>query len=255
MSQTFETMGEMPSFRQLVRERLASTQVRLCECHPETLGDAYDEAWRHNERLKYVAEIEARRKGPTVDVPWKLACIGVPPKLLERLKKRPDSWPAMQAAREWVAQVGSDSRRPFLLLLGEPGGGKSVAAAWAMGSAAARFPWNGRPTGSSPEPFSWVPTPELETLGRFADAEEWLRKVCGGHFVVLDDMGTEAQSDGPYGTLSLVERILGQREAMGRLTVLTSNLDAEKFKQRYGDRIARRVRESGFVRNCRKGSP
>jgi DNA replication protein DnaC len=62
--------------------------------------------------------------------------------------------------------------------------------------------------------------------------------------LVVDDMGVEFIDErGAY--QSLLDEVINDRYANRRPTLLTTNLDAESFKARYGERIADRIRECG----------
>jgi len=62
--------------------------------------------------------------------------------------------------------------------------------------------------------------------------------------LVLDDLGTERPSDV---WLSLLDELIDRRYGDGQKTILTSNLDVEAFKSRYGERICDRIRHDGVI--------
>jgi DNA replication protein DnaC len=62
--------------------------------------------------------------------------------------------------------------------------------------------------------------------------------------LVIDDIGTEVQTPSWQ---QVLDDVLDARWQCSLATVLTSNLSAENFKTRYGERIADRIRDDGCV--------
>lgn len=121
-----------------------------------------------------------------------------------------------------------------LLLLGGIGSGKTTAAgelAWAFGLEEKRV--------------AWIRASESARLSGFgAEALERFEHWRSAKLVVLDDLGTEAMT--PTWQQAL-DDLLDDRYQRMAPTVITSNLTPEGFKQRYGERIADRVRQDGIV--------
>lgn len=152
--------------------------------------------------------------------------------------------PAVAIVREWLAHAGT-----FLLLLGKAGAGKTVAAAWVLGRA--RRAWSE----GGVERWAYDRDAGLCVhAGELADAvfagdERLLRRARVVPWLVIDDLGVE-YSDQAGRWLGAFDRILNVRHEHRRRTVLTSNATPEAFRQRYGERIASRLRGSGRVADC-----
>lgn len=137
-------------------------------------------------------------------------------------------------ARVAVRKFREASGSWCLLLLGGIGSGKTTAAgecAWLVGLAEKRV--------------AWIRASESARLSGFGvDALERFERWRSADLVVLDDLGTEAMT--PTWQQAL-DDLLDDRYQRMAPTVITSNLTPEGFKQRYGERIADRVRQDGIV--------
>lgn len=117
----------------------------------------------------------------------------------------------------------------MLVLSGGTGCGKSTACAWALSKRAGL----------------WVHGPDLAKLDPGELDEYGTRKTSlddrmrAAGFLVLDDVGIEHSPSG-YAA-SRITDVLEHREASKRATVVTTNLNAAVFRQRYGERIASRL--------------
>jgi DNA replication protein DnaC len=148
----------------------------------------------------------------------------------------------MRAARRYLLP---DEQR-WLVLLGGAGSGKTLAAAWVLGEwLAAHAQWTA-PSGA-----------QVADIGLFANAGEfsgmadfnandraWFERLAKCGLLVLDDLGAERLGEMELG---MVQRLLMSRHAKGLRTVITSNLDAAKLAERYGDRVVDRMREVARV--------
>lgn len=187
-------------------------------------ADARREAVRdESERRRVVRWAEAR-----ID-----AVLGTTPRILALIRSGPKDTPATDAVKEW-ARVGSWC----LLLLGGVGCGKSTAAA----AHAVEF------TKSNPKsklPI-WARAVEASRMSAFGDsAEDRFASWREAPLLVMDDLGTELMTATWQQAL---DDVLDWRYQHSLPTVLPSNLSAEEFKKRYGDRISDRIREDGTVR-------
>lgn len=70
--------------------------------------------------------------------------------------------------------------------------------------------------------------------------------------LVIDDLGMEHMGPTEYAR-SQLEELLIKREMAGRPTLLTTNLDPETFRRRYGDRVWSRIYGSGGFAECAGG--
>lgn len=161
------------------------------------------------------------------------------------LLEKPRATEALLKAREWL---GSDL--DFLLLCGGPGAGKTIAAANVVAdfldtearssSGFHLLDSRRRPTGAKV-----VRAAEGQRLGLFDEdsraAVEQMRRVA---LLVLDDMGTEMLTDVWRQQL---DDVIDARYSDKLRTVVTTNLTPEAFKERYGARIADRIRQTAMV--------
>lgn len=133
-----------------------------------------------------------------------------------------DSGP-MALAQEWWA--GS---KPWLVMLGATGVGKSVAAAWVLTRAL-----------EARQSVLWVSAAELAMRAGGFDGQTFAMKCKGVELLVIDDIGTEHLTD--FSRSVRDEVLMFRHEALSR-TVLTSNLDGKAFAERLGVRMADRLR-------------
>lgn len=153
----------------------------------------------------------------------------------------PEDTEALKAVRLWLP----DNALTWLVLCGDKGVGKSVAATWALIQVLKRG-----------ETAARIDATRLATLSQFdAGAEElaWLKRV---DMLLVDDFGTELLTD--YAK-SRVHELFDDRHESYRRTILTSNLryktqtyeNTEKtvttvgLQERLGERITDRLAQAG----------
>ncbi|GMV19067.1 MAG: hypothetical protein AMXMBFR56_72910 [Polyangiaceae bacterium] len=144
---------------------------------------------------------------------------------------------ALEAARRWWA-----SSRAWLLLYGNSGTGKSVAAGWCVVEALK--------AGSSAAQRKATELARMSMFDAGADELEYLKRI---HLLVIDDLGTE-KGGSEWAQAVLFELLDARHEKVGLRTVLTSNLDFSACKARLGARVVDRIREDGFAAEVRGGS-
>lgn len=133
-----------------------------------------------------------------------------------------DSGP-MALAQEWWAGT-----KPWLVMLGATGVGKSVAAAWVLTRAL-----------EARQSVLWVSASELAMRAGGFDGQTFALRLKGVELLVIDDIGTEHLTD--FSRSVRDEVLMFRHEALSR-TVLTSNLDGKAFAERLGVRMADRLR-------------
>ena len=137
----------------------------------------------------------------------------------------PDETPAHVATRAWVA---NPSGRPWLVLCGPVGRGKTFAAAHALFAARGRY----------------VGARELERLGmaKFGDEQAQFQQLLDGRgLLVIDDVGRE---DDIGRMQSALLDIVDYRRGSGIRTVLITNFAKKAFCDRYSDaRLQSRLHE------------
>lgn len=135
----------------------------------------------------------------------------------------------------------------LIVLSGGTGTGKTTATSWWL------WGWHRDPA-NWPEVSEWGTQPKcrgsavfvtaaaLARWGRYNEAE--MDTILRATLLAIDDLGSEyLDTKGAY--LSLLDEIVNERYANRRPTVLTTNLNVNDFRERYGERIADRIRESG----------
>lgn len=173
---------------------------------------------------------------------------GIPPRL-GMLISEPDRMaptPAMAAVSQFLAEyeAGAGGRLWYpsatniLVLAGPHGVGKTVAAAsmarWASVRSVAGYGWS---KGETP---LFHHAAELLSMGLYEHDEE-RRRIKRTPLLVVDDLGAEYM-DGKGVWSSFVDWLINCRhEALG-LSVITTNLDADHFRDRYGPRVYDRMR-------------
>lgn len=173
--------------------------------------------------------------------------LGIPTRALDSMRGAREETKAIQAS------AGS---LDFLVLSGGPGCGKTVAAAlwvslyvsdpihWARGER--YYGEEGKPCFRGLRPI-WISAAKLARCDRYD--EEEMTKLLQTPRLVIDDLGGEFLDKGGF-YASLLDEIVNERQAESKPTILTTNLDAEGFKSRYGERIADRIREGGRFVGC-----
>lgn len=156
-----------------------------------------------------------RRRG----VPDRLAAIVLAGKLRQTQ--------AVEAARKVATGIGR-----VVVLSGKAGCGKSVALALAL----------------SLRPGVWIHGPTLAIPPRRDDDDDADARMRGCGLLVVDDVGAEHSPSG-YAVSRLTDAVVA-RDGMGRPTLISTNLGAAQFVERYGERLSSRLNGDalGFVR-------
>ena len=120
------------------------------------------------------------------------------------------------------------------VLAGAPGCGKTVAAAWWL------FDWVAQCCSGL-----WLTAARLQRWDRYSRAE--MDRLFAYPRLVLDDLGTEFLDEkGSF--MTTLDELVNERYASARPLVITTNLNVEAFKLRYGERIVDRIREAGVFK-------
>jgi DNA replication protein DnaC len=150
---------------------------------------------------------------------------------------QPLDTPALRLARSFA-----EGRKRVLVLAGGTGAGKTTAATWYALAGISTAP-------------AFVRAGELEARGRYdKELRAWLRSRS---LLVVDDIGAEVlDGKGVFGSLldEIVDAFYGDRKPL----ILTTNLAQRRkdaggepqFIERYGERIASRMREVGRWGDC-----
>jgi DNA replication protein DnaC len=212
---------------------------------PEGQAEIADRKARRQARFMAVlpSAIEERLRSTfTADSP-----IGLPERALDIvLAGGLDETPALAAVR------GAED---ICILAGGCGVGKSIAAvAWVHDYVAAPERWQDaaerdqepRPRYRGHVPL-WIAAAQLARTDHFKQSE--VDRVAKVKRLVIDDLGSEF-SDSKGFFASLLDEVIDLRYSGQRPTIVTTNLDADAFRARYGVRIVDRIREAGRFVGC-----
>ncbi len=197
---------------------------------PQSLGLS-DAEWADHDRR--VAAQRAAEKAREADDARRreddeLVRVGVPrrPLRLVRSESFNANTPAVAAVRSIGGERGPDG---ILVLAGGVGTGKTVAAvSWLL----EHHRW--RPL--------FVTANKFESLSRYDRAFRAQWESAGA--LVLDDLGME-YLDNKGNFLANLDELIAHYHANLRGLVITTNLTAAAFKERYSERIVSRIREAG----------
>lgn len=203
---------------------------------------------------------EARER-VEASLPDRLALLGVPELAIRALQK-PDETPAMKRARRWWESEATE--RPFFVMLGAVGAGKTVAAVWCLSRHLAAGRDAATPGGGRPIPRAvFLRASAFARMSAYdAKDREWLENdLHRTSLLVLDDMGAEYLTPS---AMTLFDEMLDVRYGNMRRTILTSNLAAQPpqppnppipnapptFRERYGQRLWDRLAQVGVMHDA-----
>lgn len=202
--------------------------VRDLPWPPEGSKSWTEEQWATYERLKSEAvQAEKRRAeaGAAKRRRKDLFGAGVPRKDLDLvLGDDMDPSKALEAAQEARRDAVT-----LLVLSGPPGCGKTTAASW----------WLSQEGGW---PVLFVDASRLSRWPRFD--EKRMEELEWAKALVVDDLGLEYDDKGGA-FRSFLDGLVNARYADLLPTLITTNLTPAAFKERYGARVADRIREAG----------
>lgn len=168
----------------------------------------------------------------------KLKCLNVVPRVQARVKEGLERTEALDI----VDSFDASKSLWCCLILGSVGCGKSTAAGFHAVRCA-----SGEIGRRNQLDVMWLRVVEASRLSGFGEvAEERFSIMRRTKLLVLDDLGTEMMT--PTWQQAL-DDALDYRYQHSLRTLITSNLDAKGFKDRYGERLADRIREDGMVRS------
>lgn len=228
----FMALKNRPAYEDFLR------RVDAWEKENAELAKAWDEAFSEDHKRNEERErLEAERKHQA-RIWSRLQEIGVPTRSVDALRGS-----AVETAATNAVKAHQEGSRAFLLLFGAPGTGKTVAAVQGLyGAFLATSPYFLRDTAA------FVRAIEAARLSQFDGADqERFRKMKQAKLLVLDDLGAEMLHDG---WRPMLDELIDYRYGERLKTIVTSNLDAKAFKERYGDRIVDRIRHDGAVCQC-----
>lgn len=137
---------------------------------------------------------------------------------------------ALRMVRQWLA-----GRIPVLVLLSDPGLGKTVSAAWALTRHAGLYQKANE-------------LARLRSSFEPADQDAWKRYLRSG-LLVVDELGVEDR-----GAKEMLGAVIDARQRPSRRTLLLSNLSRVELERRYDARMLDRLRAIGVFRSIRGAS-
>ncbi len=202
-----------------LRREWAERSAAWCKQNPE-IAAAWDAANAQDDEMRRVRADHWEKRE-------RLRLSGVSGRVVGMWSAGLTQTPATKAVETFM-----DSGKTFLLLLGSPGAGKTLATAQALSRQGGCF-------------FRAV---ELARLSSYEAADRaTMEQAHRTSLLVLDDLGAELLHDG---WRPMLDELIDIRWGNQKRTIITTNLDAATFKTRYGERIADRIRDDGFVEKC-----
>lgn len=134
----------------------------------------------------------------------------------------------IRAARKWL-----ESEKPFLVIAGSVGSGKTTAATWAV----MRSGMMARHIRAS----------ELASIAPFGESAGRWKALRDMRLLVIDDLGTEHPSEW---WKSNFDGLIDARHGAKLRTIITTNLSPTQITDAYGLRISDRLRQSSIYAAC-----
>lgn len=164
----------------------------------------------------------------------RLVSTGTPRRIRELLGGALDNTRPLRRIRAWVAEPSSWC----LALSSNTGTGKSVAAGWWL-----RECGHGAAKGRNGNPLRrWWTAAQLSCTDWFGGSFQDIAEMDGP--LVIDDLGVE-YSDAKGFFQQRLDALMDARYSELRPLLVTTNLNAKEFRERYGKRVADRFREGG----------
>lgn len=186
----------------------------------------------HDRRVAEVRAIEARRAIPPVDVVAKLESLGVPRKLHAGIAGKRDVTKALDGMRSF-----SKSDKSIVVLTGDPGCGKTLAASTWLLYAKRNSRYRAFPRRLiTARAFCRISGFDSDGFDAIAKAE------C----LVLDDLGREHSDKRSY-FAGVLSDLLSERHGSMLPTVITTNDPMSLIEKNYGPALASRLNEAMLI--------
>ncbi len=166
------------------------------------------------------------------DIASAVATQGMPQRIIDTLAGEHLKTPAYNAVHEFI---NTPKEAWCLVLAGPKGCGKSTAAAYYLWEKARM---------SEGEPSRALRWWTASRVSRVSGYNAELEKMMKVPHMIIDDLGVEYLDKNGYFNHRLDE-VIDDRYSNYRKTIITTNLNAQDFQTRYGERITSRIRE-GF---------
>lgn len=190
---------------------------------------------RQEEQRKRENEEQRRRQ--------RLVDCGVPRRVRDLLDAGPRDTQVMHRVKQWRAQREKDQSRWCLVLSATKGAGKTVAAGWWMANSDPHCAswWDGK-AGEWKRIPSWWTAPQLCRINTYGSEFDALCSLDAP--LVVDDLGAEYSDKAGFMQV-MIDALIDTRYSEYLPTLITTNLNAKSFRDRYGERVADRMREGG----------
>lgn len=210
-------------------QRLAGFGFELTEAEIERMDAAGREAAEQSRARQVRESIEARNA--------RLVSYAVPTRDLESFTMAQlDESDAKRAIDRFVERHAALRKQHVLVISGAPGTGKTCAAAYWLTLRSAKHPHV-----ATRDPL-FMTAAKIARTSSFDDAK--LERIELAEKLVIDDLGVEYADDkGAFA--AKLDMIIDARYEHLLPTVITTNLDAQRFKARVGARIVSRLEETG----------
>ena len=163
---------------------------------------------------------------------------GVPKRVRDILLEGLKPTPAVQRVKEFMIIQDQDPSKFCCVLSADKGLGKTVAAGYWL-SQALHEVMSAR-TYTYPNQARWQTSSTLLAMSIYGD--EFASVKFDGGPLVIDDLGTE-YSDAKGAFTSKLDALIDARSSEYRPTFITTNTPGSRFVERYGERVADRMRE------------
>lgn len=177
-----------------------------------------------------------------------MARFGVPKRIRRMIPGNIRDTDAVSRAVRWHNDQQGDESKWCLVLSAKPGTGKSTAGGvWLWLRTAGVVVSHGgtpviRPDLATPTNAQrWFSASEIAAASGFDGSVD---SLCTMAALVIDDLGTEYADRKGY-VKTRLDVIVDSRYREFRPTLITTNLNSEAFKERFGERVTDRLREGG----------
>ena len=182
-------------------------------------------------------EEDERKTREAQDLEERLSGAGVPRRIRDLLRDSLGQSRALQRVQQWHG--GRPDESWCLVLSADKGAGKSVAAGWWLRELGA---CGYKPRHDGDTYGRWWTGTDLAVLDWYGGAAAAVASMAGP--LVIDDLGTEF-TDAKGFFQQRLDALIDARYREYRPTLITTNLSGRDFAQRYGQRVADRIREGG----------
>jgi len=201
-------------------------------------------------------EAEAERQAHAARI-GAMSRFGVPKRIRGMIPDGISDTRAIKRVVEWHGEQQRDESNWCLVLSAQPGTGKSTAAGvwlWLRTAGVVGFNACERVTrpdlGTSANAQRWFSASEIAAASGFDGSVD---SLCAMRALVFDDLGTEYTDRRGY-VKTRLDVIIDSRYREFRPTLITTNLNVGSFRERYGERVADRLREGGAWFEFQAGS-